>query len=130
MTDSITKYLKAIDCPNIYDVDAAFGECKSLTGILPDSAFLSEPPSSPIWFFRSTTVIEFKALSARGFRVYNITKRISDIDIARDPGGDGLLKVTAHVNFSEPLSITLKATGANVKYLNELVYSLLIPNLM
>jgi hypothetical protein len=69
-------------------------------------------------------------LSGKSFRVYNITKRVSDLDIMRDNVGDGMLKVTAHINFAEPISITFKAVGPNTKYLTELIYSLLIPNLM
>jgi len=130
MTDTILSYLKAIGSDSIGEVKLAYEECKTLTGIAPESVFLSEPPSSPIWLFRSSTLFEFKTMAGRGFRVYNITKRVSDLDITRDNVGDGMLKVTAHINFAEPISITFKATGPNTKYLSELIYSLLIPNLM
>ncbi len=129
MNDSINNYLKAIGSTSGYDVQAAFDECKNLTGIQPDSAFLSEPASSPIWLFRGTTIFEFKSSTSKGFRVYNIAKKVSDLEINRDTAGDGLLRVTAHVNYSEPMSLTFKASGDNIKYLTELTYSLLIPNL-
>jgi hypothetical protein len=130
MNDTITNYLKAIESNSLGAVQGAFEEVKALTGILPDTAFLSEPASSPIWLFRSTTVFEFKSMASRGFRVYNITKRISDLEIVRDDVGEGLLRVTAHVNFAEPLSLTFKGSGTNMKYLSELIYSLFIPNLI
>lgn len=130
MTDSILKYLKAIDSDCTADVNAAFEECKAVTGITPESAFLSDPPSSPIWLYRNTTIFEFRSFNGRGFKIYNITKRVSDLDVARETVGEGMMKVTAHINFAEPISITLKATGINIKYLNQLIYSLLIPNLM